>query len=680
MERTHINVCPHDCWDTCSLKVTVNEEGKAVKIKGNEEHPITKGFLCIKVNHYLERVYHPKRLLYPMRRVGKKGEAKFERISWDEAVAIVTEQFKKTIREYGAEAILPYSYAGNMGVINYGSMDRRFFGKMGAARLDRTICSAAGEVALNATFGKRVGVDPEDMVYSKLILIWGINPMTTNIHQVPILEEARRRGAKIVVIDPYKHEMARRADLFLQIKPGTDSALALGLMHLLIRENRIDRPYIDRFVYGYEELEERAKAYPPERVAQITGLPIEKIVELARMYGEIKPSVIRVGYGIQRHTNGGEMIRSIALLPALIGAWQEVGGGLLLSNSQAFPINKERLVRPEIHQGNPRTINMVQLATALEDAVNPIKMMYVYNSNPADVAPDTNRVIKGLMREDLFLVVHEQMMTETCKYADILLPATTVLEHLDLHTSYWHLYIQLNEPAIPPLGEAKPNTETFRLLAKGMGYTEECFQDSDEELIRQALDTDHPFMKGITYEALKEKKFMKIHFPGHHFMPFQEGFPTTSGKVEAKSETLAQLGLHAVPDYTPLKESEEGSPTLYEKYPIHFLTPAAKHFLNSTFNNVEKLRKWEKEPTVFLHPEDARERGISDGDPVRVFNDRGSILLTAKVGDQVGKGVALSPSIWSEQNVNRTTSEEVSDMGGGSSFHTNLVQIEKIRR
>lgn len=678
MPKTHLNVCPHDCWDTCSLKVTVDDEGKAVKIRGNEEHPVTKGFICVKVNHYLDRVYHPNRLLYPMKRVGAKGEGQFERITWDEAIQTVTDRMKETIRTYGAEAILPYSYAGNMGVIHYGSMDRRFFGRMGASRLDRTICSVAGEVALSTTFGKRMGIDPEDMVHAKLILIWGLNPMATNIHQIPILEEARRRGAKIVVIDPYRHEMAKRADLFLQIRPGTDAALALGIMHLLIREKWIDRPYIDRYMLGYEELAARAAEFPPERVAAITGLNEEEIRHLAREYGVLRPSVIRAGYGMQRHTNGGEMIRAIAMLPTLIGAWKEVGGGFLLSNSQAYGINDERLRCPEIYRGNPRTINMIHLASALEDRERPIQLLYVYNSNPAEVAPDHNRVIKGLMRNDLFLVVHEQRMTETCRYADILLPATTALEHLDLHTSYWHLYVQLNEPAIAPLGEAKPNTETFRLLAKGMGYTEPCFQDTDEDLIRQALMTDHPMMKGITYEALKEKKYMKLRYSGEHFMPFREGFPTNSGRVEVLSEALIRQGFDPVPNYTPLAESKEASPKRFERYPIHLLTPAAKHFLNSTFNQVEKLRRWEREPTLFLHPEDAKERGIADGEMVRVYNDRGSLLLRARIENKTARGVAVSPSIWREANVNVTTSERTSDYGGGPSFHTNLVQVESL--
>jgi anaerobic selenocysteine-containing dehydrogenase len=659
------------------MKVTVDDNGKAVKIRGNDEHPITKGFLCIKVNNYLDRVYHPDRVLYPLRRIGKKGEAKFERITWDEAIRIVTDKFKETIRRHGAEAVLPYSFAGTMGILNYNSMDRRFFGKMGASRLARTICSSAGKTALDITFGKRMGIDPEDMVHARLIILWGINPMTSNVHQIPIIEEARKNGAAVIAIDPYKHETARRSDLHLQIKPGTDSALALGIMNVLIAEDLVDHAYIEQFVQDYQVLCERAQQFAPDKVEIITGIKKEQIIELARMYARTKPAVIRVGYGLQRHTNGGEIVRSIAFLPALVGAWKDVGGGFLLSNQDAYGINYEKLFRPDIYQGNPREINMIQIASALNDKTNPIHMMYVYNSNPASVAPDTNRVIQGLMRDDLFLVVHEQLMTETCKYADIVLPATTTLENLDIHTSYWHLYVQLNEPAIKPLGEAKPNTETFRLLAKGMGYRDECFNDSDEDLIRQALDSDHPNMRGITYEALKEKKFIKINYKGDHYMPYNEGFPTQSGKLETRSETLEKIGLDPVINYTPLKESEAGSPELYRKYPLHFITPAAKHFLNSTFNTVETLRKREKEPTVFLHPEDAMARGIADGDEVRVFNDRGEVKLTARVGDQTARGVAISPSIWWERNVNLTTSERTTDIGDGATFHTNLVDIQK---
>ncbi|MCF6094003.1 molybdopterin oxidoreductase family protein [Microaerobacter geothermalis] len=677
MRQTHINVCPHDCWDTCSMQVTV-ENGKAVKLRGNPEHPVTKGFLCVKVNHYLDRVYHKDRVLYPMKRIGAKGEGIFERITWNEALQVVTDRFKQIIAEEGPEAILPYSYAGTLGLLNFASMDRRFFNKMGASQLERTICSAAGSVALDVTYGTRMGIDPEDMVYSKLIIVWGVNPLTSNVHQFPIIEEARKRGATFVVIDPYRHETAEKADIHIQPLPGTDSALALGIMHLLIKGDHVDHSFIKKYVQGYDELKVRVEEYTPERTAKITGLREEEIVQLAQLYATVRPSVIRAGYGIQRHTNGGEIIRNMSILPALIGAWEERGGGFLLSNSKAYPTNSDRLTRPDLLQGNPRMINMNQIGEALLNAEPPIKSMYVYNSNPACVAPNQNKVIKGLMREDLFLVVHEQLMTDTAKYADILLPATTQLEHWDIHPSYWHLYIQLNEPAIQPLGEAKPNTEVFRLLAKGMGYTDPCFNDSDLDLIRQALETDHPHYRGITLESLLEKKYIKLNVEDEYFQPYKKGFPTSSGKIEVKSEKVKELGLEDIPNYHPLKESREGNPELYRKYPLAFITPAAKHFLNSTFGNIDVLKRREKEPTVFLHPLDASARGIEDGDQVRVYNDRGECILTARVGNKTRPGVAISPSLWWGKNVNQTTSDALTDMGRGATFHTNLVQVEKI--
>ncbi|MGG3874791.1 molybdopterin-containing oxidoreductase family protein [Brevibacillus laterosporus] len=673
MTKEHTNICPHDCWDTCSMTVTVDESGKAVKIRGNKEHPVTKGFLCIKVNNYLERVYHPDRILYPMKRTGKKGEGVFERISWEEAIQLITDKWKETIRQYGAEAVLPYSYAGTMGLINYGSMDRRFFGKMGASRLARTLCASAASAALHSVYGTRLGVDPEDMVHSRLIIAWGTNTLHTNVHQFPIMEEARRNGAVLVVIDPYRHETAEKADIHLQIKPGTDSALALGMMHVLIQNDQLDHAYIASHLQGFDELKERVKPYTPAHVASITGLSEQEIIEFTQLYASTKASLIRCGFGPQRHTTGGEIIRTLAVLPALTGAWQELGGGFLLANMDVG-INYENLYRADVYEGNPREINCAQLGSALLQQDNPVKALYVYNSNPALVTPDANKVTEGLLRDDLFTVVHEQHMTKTCRYADIILPATTTLEHLDIHTSYWHLYVQLNEPAIAPLGEAKSNTETFRLLAKAMGYTEDCFADSDEDLIRQALDSTHPFLNGITYETLKEKKYQKVSFEGDHFFPFQHGFLTPSKKIEALAPQMKELGLEPLVNYTPLEQKAEGA----EQYPLHFLTVKAKHFLNSSFGNVETLKKREKEPVLYMNPQDALSRGIAEGDQVKVYNDRGEIVLPAKISEKVRAGVLVTPiNLW-QKNVNVTTSEALTDLGGGATYYTNFVEAVKV--
>ena len=673
-------VCPHDCWDTCSL-VVHRRGGRVHKVAGDPQHPVTGGFVCVKVNHYPERIYSPDRVLYPQLRVGPKGSGSFREASWEEALATIATRWREIIARHGPEAILPYSYAGTMGLLNGGSLDRRFFNYLGASRLRRTICSSAGGEALRLTLGARLGADPEGMRASRLIIAWGINILTTNVHQWPIILEARKRGATLVVIDPYRHQTARRADWHLSPRPGTDAALALGLMHVLIDEDLYDKAYVERFTLGFDALAGRVAQYPPRRVEEITGVSEGDIRRLARLYATARPSVIRLGYGIQRHTNGGQTVRTIAALPALVGSWGEAGGGLLLSNSDAFPLDQAALERPDLTRGNPREINMIQLGRALLEADPPVQSLYVYNSNPAAVAPEQGLVLRGLAREDLFTVVHEQLMTDTAAYADVVLPATTQFEHLDLHASYWHLYLQLNRPAIAPLGEAKPNTEVFRLLARAMGFDEPALQDSDEELIRQALSVDHPHLAGITLERLRREHSIRLNLE-RPFVPFRQGFPTPSGKVELYSPRLAERGLDPLPGYQPPAESREADPGLFGRYPLHFLTPSAHHFLNSSFANLPALLLKEGQPTLFINPLDAAERGIASGDRVRVYNDRGECLLMARIGDQVQPGVVLSPSLWwsrsspGERNVNATTSAREADYGGGAVFHTNLVEVE----
>lgn len=674
-------VCPHDCWDTCSMLVHV-KDGRVVRVMGDPDHPVTRGYLCVKTNHYEERVYSPDRVLYPMKRTGPKGSGQFERISWDEALTTIADRFRAIIAQYGAEAILPYSYAGTIGTLQYGSMDRRFFHRLGASQLDRTICSAAGEAAIKSVIGAKMGPDPEDMVHARLIVAWGVNVTSSNPHQWPIIQEARRRGAKLVVIDPYRYKGAREADWHLSPRPGTDAALALGLMHVLVREGWIDRDYVERYTEGFEQLRRKVAEWPPERAAAVTGIPAGDIERLARLWWESRPGVLRVGYGLQRHTNGGSTVRAICMIPALTGHWRDRGGGFLLSNSGSYGLNSFALRRPDLMPSPPpRTINMIELGKALTELTDPpVMALFVYNSNPASVAPNQSKVLAGLSREDLFTVVHEQLFTDTCRWADIVLPATTQFEHTDLMTSYWHLYVQLNEPVIEPLGEAVPNTELFRRLARAMGFTEPCFQDSDEELIRQALSGGSPFLEGITLERLRQERFIKVSRPA---APFAEGgFATPSGKVEFYSQALADLGLDPVVEYTPPAESADGSPELAARYPIALITPAAHHFLNSTFANLPRMREREGAPTIFLNPADAAARNIRSGDWVRVFNDRGSVRLQAQVGDWSQPGVAVSPSIWWSRHmpdgvgINVLTTDRPTDMGGGASFHTNLVQVE----
>lgn len=679
-------ICPHDCPDTCSMAVTV-ENGRVIAVKGDEEQPFTRGFLCAKTSHYMERLYSPLRILYPQRRIGPRGSGAFERISWEEAIAVIARKFKEVSAEFGAEAILPFSYAGNMGKLAYASMDRRFFHYLGASLLDRTICATAATEGYLYTMGARLGTDPETLPASKLIIAWGANLVSSNVHIMPFVNEARKNGALLVTIDPHRSRTAEQSDLFIQPLPGTDAALALGLMHVLIEENLVDRQFIAEQTVGFGALAEHVKAYNPAYVEKITGVAAEQIIELARLYGSRKPSCIRLNYGLSRHSNGGMAVRTVACLPALVGAWGKPGGGALLTTSGAFALNLDKLERPDFlsrHLQRPRTVNMISLGEALTTLQDPpVKALFVYNSNPAAVVPDQSRVIAGLSREDLFTVVHEQVMTDTALYADILLPAPTVFEDHDIYTAYGHLYLQLNKPAIPAIGQAKSNVEVFRLLAKAMGFTDAAFEDGVEELIAQALDSDHPHMAGINYERLQAETFVRLNVP-KPFIPFVDGvYPTPSGKIELYSERMLRAGLDPLPTHRPVAESPEGSPELFERYPLRLVTPAAHHFLNSSFAEMPTMLRREKTPTIELNPLDARNRGIANDDWVRAFNDRGEAFFKARVGDTVAAGVACHVSVWWRQfspggnNCNVLTSARPADMGGGATFHTCLVQVEK---
>jgi anaerobic selenocysteine-containing dehydrogenase len=674
-------VCPHDCWDTCSILVHV-KDGRIQRVMGNPDQPITKGYLCVKVNHYEERVYSPDRILYPMRRTGPKGSRQFERITWEEALNEIYERFTQIIAEHGAEAILPYSYAGTIGLLQYGSLDRRFFHKLGASQLARTICASAGSEATTSVNGLRMGPDPEDMVNCKLIVAWGINVVSSNPHQWPIIQEARRRGAKLVVIDPYRYKGAREADWHISPRPGTDTAFVMGVMHELIAQDWLDHDYIQQYTLGFDQLKAKVADWTPERAAEVTGIPPAEIRAFAKLYWESRPAILRVGYGLQRHTNGGMIVRSIAMLPALTGHWRDRGGGFLLSQSSSYDIPYAVLERPDLMPTpRPREINMIQLGQALTELNDPpVKALFVYNSNPANVAPNSRLVKEGLLREDLFTVVHEQLYTDTCDYADIILPATTQMEQTDLMYSYWHLYLQLNEPAIEPLGEAVPNTELFRRLAVRFGFTDPVMTESDESLIRSIL-ANSKYMQGITLERLRQEYIIKVNRAP---APFAEGgFGTPSGKVEFYSEALARAGREPVIDYIPPAESIDGSPELARKYPLALISPAAHHFLNTTFANQPRLMKGQQVPLIYISEADAAARGVSNGDWVRVFNDRGSVRLQAVVGDTVKPGTLVAPTIWLRrfmpdgEGINVLTSERVADYGGGATFHTNLVQVEK---
>jgi anaerobic selenocysteine-containing dehydrogenase len=666
------SVCALDCPDTCSLLVNV-ENGAATRLRGNPDHPVTRGFLCGKVAQYLEREYSPQRLLYPQKRIGKKGKGHFERITWDEALNTIANKLGAIANEFGPQSILPYSYAGTMGLLNTSGMDRRFFHRLGASRLDRTICSAAGGAGLTATLGNRYGTEPEQFSKAKLIIAWGANIHGTNVHLWPFVVEARRNGAKLIVIDPVRTRTAALADQHLRINPGSDQALAFGLMHVILAENLHDRDFVAQFTSGFDALRERVKAYDPQKVASLTGIAKEDIIQLAREYATIRPAAIRANYGIQRSDRGGAATRAIAALPALTGSWKEVGGGLQMSVSQAFQFNRKALEMPEL--GPPaRTINMSELGSALTAVENPpVKAIVVYNSNPAAVAPDQNRVLKGFRRDDLFTVVLEQFQTDTADYADILLPSTTFLEHTDLYLAYGHYHLQLARPALPAPGETRSNVDVFRALAGRMGFDDACFKDSEDDMIRALLNSGHPFLEGITLERLDREHSVRLNVSaeGSPYLPFAEGkFGTPSGKCELD-----------VPNYVPPVESRFGDEALAKKFPLEFVSSKNDDSMNSTFGNRDTVDK----QTSVLHiaTEDAERRGIRTGDLVRAFNDRGSLLLTAEVDGVVGRGVVRAPSVrWAKRSLdgrsaNALTSEKLTDIGGGPTFYSCLVEVEK---
>ncbi|HEU4563400.1 MAG TPA: molybdopterin oxidoreductase family protein [Gemmatimonadaceae bacterium] len=677
--------CPHDCPDTCAMLVTV-EHGRAVRVAGDPEHPYTQGFLCAKVNRYVERTYHPERLLQPLRRVGRKGEGRFAPISWEEALDEIAERLGAIAASPdGAQSILPYSYAGTMGMVQGSSMDRRFFHLLGASKLDRTICSMAGTVGMRMTVGANIGADAEGIPESDLVILWGTNTLTSNPHLWPFVLKARERGAPVICIDPIRTRTGDQCDEWIAIRPGTDAALALGMMHVLFAEGLEDRDYLERYTLGHDALRGRAREWPPERAAAVTGIPAERIAELARRYGRARAAFVRINYGLQRHGGGGMAVRTIACLPAITGHWRRAGGGVQLSTSANFRFDRAALERPDLSPP-ARTINMIRLGDALtlpDAGVGgpPVRALVVYNSNPAAVAPERGTVLRGLARDDLFTVVLEHFQTDTADWADIVLPATTQLEHWDLHLSYGHHYVTLNRPSIEPLGECRPNSEIFRRLAARMGMEHSALLDDDLTLIRQALASGHEVLRGVTLEALLERGWMRLNLPSP-YLPFAEGgFPTPSGKCELVSQRMAEMGLDPLPAFTPPYELPEAAPQLAARYPLTLVSSPAHQFLNSTFVNVSSLRRAAREPELLIHPRDAEPRGIASGARVVIHNDRGAFVATARVEERVREGTVWAPSIWwgkyapDGRNANDTTSQRETDLGGGPVFYDNLVEV-----
>jgi molybdopterin guanine dinucleotide-containing S/N-oxide reductase-like protein len=721
-------VCSHDCPDSCGVLVTVNAEGRAVKIEGAPKHPVTQGFLCGKVAKYLDRVYSPDRVLHPLRRKpgvekaplkrGREQEA-FERVSWDEALDAIAARLKEISDRCGPESILPYSYAGTIGQLGYGSMDRRFFHRLGASQLDRTICSEAGGEAWKLVYGKKLGLVTEDFRLAKLILAWGANIHGNNIHLWPMIEEARRNGARLIVIDPYRTRTAAVADWHIAIRPGTDVALALGMMHVILNEGLEDRAYIAGMTTGIEQLAKRVMEYTPARVAAWTGMTPSEVEQLAREYATTRPAALRLNYGVQRCEYGGTAVRAIAMLPALAGAWKTRGGGAQLSTSGAFTWNENATRRPDLALASPigrlgRTVNMCELGHALTELGNrsdqgkerqgerkngalhdgpPVHALFVYNSNPGAVAPNHNVVQRGLARNDLLTVVHEQFFTDTTDYADFILPATTFLEHTDVQGAYGHYFVQLSKQAIEPLGEARSNVWLFGQLAQRMGFTEDCFRDTADDIVRQALSigadghSTNPNMEHITLEDLEAQGHIPLAF--HRcpdvkpFLPYASGaVPTRSGKIEFYSETLAAAGQDPLPGFVPPKESRWSDTA--NRYPLELLGRKNDNYMNSTFANLPGHRKMEARSNqrLEIHPSDAQSRGLADGDSVRVFNDRGSLKLTAMLNPNLPSGVVAARLDWAKlhpdgANINVLTSERLTDIGAGATFYSTLVEVAK---
>ncbi len=682
-DRVVKNVCPRNCPDTCGILTYVKDD-KIVKIEGDPSHPITQGRLCHKGYQSLSLLYHKDRILHPMKRIGPKGEGKFEKISWDEALDTIADKFKEAIAEHGSDSILPYWYSGELGLVHFLS-PMKFFGKMGASNLQQTVCTATGEAACAFTQGP-LGMDPEDFANSKLIIIWGANSTETNPHFWPFITRAlEQNGAKLVVIDPVRNMTASLAGIHLQPNVGTDAALALGMMNVIISKDLHDSNFIDKNTIGFDQLKEKVSQYPLKKVEKITGVPAADIEKVATMYAKTKPAAIKVGYGVQRHTNGGMMVRAISFLPAICGQWGSHGGGFCYINiANWFNFNIGNLIHPEIFDGEHRAINMNLIGDALLNADPPVKVLYNFNSNPGAMMSDQNNLRKGLSRDDLFTVVHDLFLTDTADYADIFLPAAHFFEKADIHQSYAFWNCSLNNKAIEPLGEAKSGVWIYNQLAERMGFTEPCFKENEEEIIKGALDSDNPLLEGITYERLQKEGSVHLNTPTTPYVIYENGeYGTDSGKIELFSEKMKAEGLDPVAEHVPLQEGPEVSAELFAKYPIYLLTAATSRLCNTTYANTEFFQSIDAVPTLKINPKDASNRDISEGDWVYIENDRGSAKLMARLSDAVKPGVAVTvKDYWPKlcpdgKSANFTTPEYISDMGGGSAFQTNLIQVRK---
>ncbi|MGK5553322.1 molybdopterin-containing oxidoreductase family protein [Actinomadura kijaniata] len=674
-----LGACPLDCPDGCSWVVTVRD-GRAVGLRGNPDHPYTRGALCTKVSRWLERAGQDDRLLYPLRRVGRKGEGRFERISWDEALDEIAARLEAVVAEHGGEAVWPYWGTGTLGYLQglEGLPGRRLFNVLGASDHHANICSSAGSAGLKYTVGSPAGLDPEDLAHAGLILLWGTNPLTSGHHVWKFVQAARRNGAHVVAVDPVRTRSAQQADEHLAPLPGTDAALAMGLLNVIVGLGAQDEEYLAAHTLGWEEFRERIEGFPPGVVADITGVPAERIVALGERIARTRPTAIRATQGLQRHAGGGTALRTLACIPGVTGDWALRGGGLSFSTSAHMKLDRAALYRDDLRRRPVRTLTMSRIGdTLLEAGDPPVKALFVIAANPVGSSPDQERIRRGLAREDLFTVVLEQFPTDTVDYADIVLPATMQHEHFDLNDGYGHLYLACNQPAVAPPGECLPSTETFRRLARRMGLTEPALFDSDEELAEQALSSGHPWMAGITLDRLRKEGFVRLSVPDP-FVPYAEGFPTPSGRLEFRSERAAREGHDPLPGYVP--PAEVADPGRAERYPLALVSAASHHFLNTVFGNNPELRRRSGGPVVRLHPDDAAARGLADGQRVRVHNDRGAFEAVLEVTDAVRPGVAASTKgLWAKlsggANVNAVTGGGLTDLGDGPVFHDTRVEV-----
>ncbi len=698
-KTTHHGACPHDCPDTCSMVFEV-ENGKLISVKGNAEHPMTRGGLCVKLKDYEKRHYHPDRLLHPMRRTGPKGSGQFEQISWDEALDEITTRWKAIIDEYGPQAIIPYSYLGHQGLVHGLNGGDAFFNKMGATVCERTFCGEGSCTAWLLTVGPTAGLDPESYVHSKVIVIWGCNSVSTNLHHWHIVKDAQKRGAKVVVIDPYRSRTAKEADWHIAPKPGTDGALAMAMMHTIIEEGLQDQDYVDNYTVGFAELAERVKTRTPEWAEKITGIPAEKIRVFAREYATTQPAAIRLGVALERNFGGGQAIRAVTCLPALTGAWRHVGGGATQFPVWEHPYKFDVISRPDLIPEGTRVINAIQIGRALNGEMNldvPIKSMMCWNANPVTQAAETDKIVEGLMREELFMVSAEHFLSDTASYADIVLPAAMGAEMEDMILSWGHLYLTYNEKCAEAPGEALPNNEIFRRLAAKMGYEEDNFKWSDSECLENYVDWDSPACEGIDLEYMRQHGFarLKVGTPDDRAPHKAGNFPTPTGKchfmVEGATNFVAppfrqmyegfQPGepIDSLPDYVPSRETPESNPTLASEYPLNIISPKSHGFLNSCYANIDDKIKGQGEQFVMINAADADMRNIQSGDKVRVFNQRGAFEGLAQITDDVSPGIVVATlGYWRQLNkgtVNCVSSAEFVDMGHAPTFTDNLVQV-----